>query len=296
MVKSSMVGGNSKLTNLISAIWSEFVYGGHFLALGDAVALYVMALILNIPVTWSFLVVIYLCVFAANLYNRSDESGHDALTNPVRVKVMDKYVKYFYPIMIASLAISTILILLFANYKVFMLAIIIFIISMLYTTVFKKLTKYIIGFKSYIAALFYSLMVIFLAVYYNAPIDKSVILVFVFYFIRIFISNAACDVKDIESDKKRGLRTIAISLGEGGAMTFLNILNILSGLLLIYGFYVNLLPAFSLALLLTIPYASLYFYLDRKMNSKEVFTNAVVDGEFLLWLPFILIGKIFLGI
>jgi len=286
----------AKPNKILVTIWDEFVYGGHFLALGDAATLYVIALVLNISITWSFLVIVYLGVFAANLYNRFDEFGHDALTNPVRVKVMDKYVKHFYPIIIFSFVASTTLILLFANYIVLVFGFFVFVISMLYTTIFKKMTKYIVGFKSYVAALFYAMMVILLVIYYNAPINKAVILIFVFYFIRIFISNAACDVKDIESDRKRGLKTIAISLGENGAMTLLNILNISSGLLIVYGVYVNLLPNFSLALLLTIPYASLYFYLDRKMHSKELFTNAVIDGEFLLWFPFILIGKYFVGI
>lgn len=272
-------------------IWDEFVYGGHFLALGDAVALYVMAVVLNISVTWNFLVVIYLCVFAANLFNRSDESGHDALTNPVRVKVMDKYVRYFYPITAVCLVVSIVLILSYSNYVALLFAVLIFVIATLYTSLFKKMTKYVIGFKSFVAAFFYALMVFFLTFYYSVPIGAAAILIFVFYFIRIFISNAACDVKDIEGDKKRGLKTFAISMGENGAMRFLNTLNIASGLLIVWGVYVKVLPVFSLVLLLTVPYAIYYFYLNSKMNSKEMFTNAIVDGEFLLWLPFLLIGK-----
>lgn len=279
------------LGKITTTVWDEFIYGGHFLALGDAVALYVMAVILNISVTWSFLVVIYLCVFAANLFNRSDESGHDALTNPVRVKVMDKYVKYFYPIVFSCLMISIFLILYYSNLGSLLFAALIFLVAILYTAVFKKMTRYVVGFKSYIAAFFYALMVFFLAIYYSATISIAVIFIFVFYYLRIFISNAACDVKDIESDKKRGLKTIAISFGEIGAMKLLNVLNIASGLLIVWGVYINVLPKFSLALLLTIPYASYYFYLNARMNKKEVFTNAIVDGEFLLWLPFILIGK-----
>ena len=273
------------------SIWDEFVYGGHFLALGDAVALYVMAVVLNISVTWDFLVVIYLCVFAANLFNRSDESGHDALTNPVRVKVMDKYARYFYPITAICLAISVVLILSYSNYAALLFAVLIFVIATLYTSLFKKMTKYVVGFKSFVAAFFYALMVFFLIFYYSVPIGAAAILIFVFYFIRIFISNAACDVKDIEGDKKRGLKTFAISMGENGAMRFLNTLNIASGLLIVWGVYIKVLPVFSLALLLTVPYAIYYFYLNSKMNSKEMFTNAIVDGEFLLWLPFLLIGR-----
>lgn len=272
-------------------VWDEFLYGGHFLALGDAIALYVMAVILDIPVTWSFLVVVYLCVFAANLFNRSDESDYDALTNPARVKVMEKYVKHFYPIVVSCLVISIGLILYYSSYVALLFAVMIFVIATLYTTLFKKMTKYLVGFKSFVAALFYALMVILLAIYYSVPINAAVILIFLFYYLRIFISNAACDVKDIASDKKRGLKTIAIVLGEDGAMNFLNILNIVSGLLIIWGIYTNVLPLFSVMLLITIPYAAYYFHLNSKMSSKEVFANAVVDGEFLLWLPYLLIGK-----
>jgi len=290
-------GGKSVYVNIkiiLKKIWDEFVYGGHFLALGDVVALYVMAVILNISVTWSFLVVIYLCVFSANLFNRSDESGHDTLTNPVRVKVMEKYVKNFYPIIIICSIVSIGLILYYSSLQALIFAVLIFLIAILYTVLFKNMTKYVIGFKSFIAAFFYALMVILLIVYYSAPINAAVILIFVFYFVRIFISNAACDVKDIESDKKRGLKTIAISLGEDGAMKFLNALNIVSGLLIIWGVYSNMLPMYSLALLLTVPYAIYYFYLNSKVRSKEFFTNAIVDGEFLLWLPYLLIGKVLL--
>lgn len=282
-----------KVKQTLKSIWDEFVYGGHFLALGDVVALYVMAIILNISVTWDFLVVIYLCVFSANLFNRSDESGYDTLTNPVRVRVMNKYVKNFYLITASCLIVSIGLILHYSNYSALLFAALIFLIATLYTTIFKKMTKYIVGFKSFIAALFYALMVFLLVIYYKAPISSAVILISAFYFLRIFISNAACDVKDIAGDKKRGFKTIAISLGEGGAMRFLNVLNIASGLLIVWGVYTKVLPVFSLALLLTIPYAIYYFYLNAKMNSKELYTNAIVDGEFLLWMPFILFGKLF---
>jgi 4-hydroxybenzoate polyprenyltransferase len=207
---------------------------------------------------------------------------------------MEKYVNFFYTITVCSLVVSAGLILYFSSFSALLFAILIFVIATLYTTVFKKMTRYVVGFKSFVAALFYALMVFFLAIYYRSPINVAVILIFVFYFIRIFISNAACDVKDIEGDKKRGLKTFAISMGENGAMRFLNTLNIASGLLIIWGVYIKVLPVFSLALLLTVPYAIYYFYLNSKMNSKEMFTNAIVDGEFLLWLPFLLIGKVLL--
>jgi 4-hydroxybenzoate polyprenyltransferase len=161
---------------------------------------------------------------------------------------------------------------------------------MLYTSLFKKLTKYIVGFKSFIAALFYALMVFLLPVYYSSSISLAVVLMFAFYFLRIFISNAACDVKDIRSDKKRKLKTIAIRLGEKNALLFLNMVNLMSGALIIWGVAIGALSPLSLSLLATIPYASYYFYLYSKVGNKEMYTNAIVDGEFIFWLPSVVIG------
>ena len=272
----------------------EFVYGGHFLAIGDSIAMLSMALVLNIPITWSFLVVVYLCVFSANLFNRSDESEVDELTNPVRVKIMNKYVKNFYWISVFCIGISVALILFYSNLWALFFAATIFLLAILYTSVFKNLTKYIVGFKSMIAAFYYALVVILMAIYYSMPIDLAVILIFLFYYSRIFISNAVCDVKDIDGDRKRGLRTIAIALGEKGAMRFLNLFNILSGLILVFGILVGVLPLLALSLLLTIPYTSYYLYLNSKIDAKEMYTNAIVDGEFIFWILFVSIGMVVL--
>lgn len=275
---------------MVKKIWDEFVYGGHFLALGDAVTLYVFGVILNIPVTWDFLAIIYLCVFSANLYNRGKESETDALTNPERVKVMKKYTDNSRAVVSVSMFTVVMLLLYFANIAVLLFAGVIFLISILYSVFLKGMTNKIVGFKSFVAALFYALMVFLLVFYYFAPVTLAVFLIFIFYYIRIFISNAYCDFKDIKGDKKRGLKTVAVSLGEKNAIRFLNTLNILSAIPILAGIYLGVLPLFSVMLLLTIAYAFYYFSLNEKAD-KEVLSNAIIDGEFILWLPYILIGE-----
>lgn len=287
-------GGKSafvKIKHISKNIWDEFVYGGHYIALGDVAAIYVFAVLLGIKITFSFLVVVYLCVFAANLLNRSDESEDDALTNPVRVSVMEKYVKYFYPIVISCLTVSVGLILQFSGLSTLLFAIFIFVLASLYTFFLKDLTKYIIGFKNYIAALFYSLMVFLLAIYYKHPLDVAVTLLFAFYYLRIFISSAACDIKDIEGDKQKSLKTLAIYFGRKRSIFIFNLVNVLSGLIVVVGVYSNRLPVFSLWILLTLPYTSYYIYKISKIKNKEFFSNVIIDGEFLLWAIYILIGK-----
>lgn len=274
-------------------IWDEFVYGGHFLALGDVIAMYVIAIILKINISWDFLVVVYLCVFASNLLNRTDESEEDAITNPVRVKIMKKYSDYFHLIVSMCLAASAILIFSFGNVQALLFAIFIIAIAALYTTSLKNLTRYVIGFKNLTAALFYALMVFFLAIYHHHSIDFAVLLMFVFYYLRIFISSAACDEKDIISDKSKGLKTFVIAFGKSRFKTFLNILNVFSGTLIVLGVIVGVLPVFSIGILFTILYATYYIHFGSKIINKELFSSVVIDGEFLLWFPFVsIIGMI----
>jgi 4-hydroxybenzoate polyprenyltransferase len=133
-------------------------------------------------------------------------------------------------------------------------------------------------------------MILLMIIYYYEPLGWAVTLLFIFYFIRIYISNAACDVKDVKSDKRRGLKTLFVTFGVKNSTRILNLINVSSGLLIIYGVLMGIIPNYSLGILLTIPYAFFYFSLYQKVNN-EVLANLVVDGEFLLWLPFLMIGK-----
>lgn len=273
-------------------IWDEFVYGGHFLALGDAVTLYVLAIILNIPITWDFLIIIYLCVFSANLYNRGKESDTDALTNPERVKVMKKYTDNSQVIISVLIFIVSMLLIYFANVQVLLFAGFIFLISILYSVFLKGMTSKIVGFKSFVAAFFYALMVFLLVFYYSAPVTLAVCLVFVFYYMRIFISAGFCDIKDIKADKKDDLKTFAVAMGKEKTIRILNVLNILSALPILAGIYLGILPFFSGMIILTIPYALYYFQKSKSNDKNNAFLyNVVADGEFIFWLPYILVGK-----
>ncbi len=105
------------MVKTVKKIWDEFIYGGHFLAFGDALTLYAFGMILGIRVTWDFFLIIYLCVFSANLFNREEEHDTDKLTNPIRVKIMEKYVKNQKYIIPLSLFVVVFLFINFAELK-----------------------------------------------------------------------------------------------------------------------------------------------------------------------------------
>ncbi len=121
----------------------------------------------------------------------------------------------------------------------------------------------------------------------------ALIAIFVFYFIRIYISNAYCDFKDVMGDKKKGLKTLVVYFGDRKAINILNVLNYASAIPIIVAIYYGFLPPFSVAILLTIFYAQYYFNLNRKIN-QEYLSNVVIDGEFIPWVLYLIIGKILL--
>lgn len=275
---------------LADAARDEFVYGGHLLALGDTFTLWALGLVAGIPVTWDFLVIVYLCVFSGNLYNRRAEAEHDRLGNGTRTKVMAKYIRAYYPIAAISLTIVALLLMRFADFTVLLSAAGLIAVSLLYTVALKPLTRYIVGFKSYAGALMYALMVPFMAIYYGRPIGLAVLLAFAFYCVRIFISNAACDVKDTASDRDCGLKTFAVHYGSERTTRILGVVNVLSAIPIVVGIFLGTLPTFAVALLLTIPFAAYYLKPNRSMDD-EALSSIVIDGEFLLWLPLVLIAR-----
>jgi len=116
-------------------------------------------------------------------------------------------------------------------------------------------------------------------------------LIFLFVFLRMFINTVFLDIKDVESDKKNNLKTFPIVFGYKKTILILKIISLLSGLLLILGSLLYFIPTYSLILLLVVPYSFYYF---KKSENKENFylvNYVLADAEFILWLPFILIGK-----
>lgn len=277
------------------SIWDEFVYGGHLLALGDALVITSLSIILKVQITWALPLVVYMSVLAINSYNRYEEYEQDILTNPERSEKMRKYIQLFPYLITLLLGASVVVVLLTATVQALIFMGLLFVLGLLYTIIFKGWTKKLIGFKNFSIALPYSLMVIFLALYYNHPINTAVVLILVFYYFRIFMSAMYFDIKDIKGDKKEGLKTFAAIIGKEKTMNALLILNILSFLPIVIGICLKIIPFFTIALTLTIPYTIYYVQKikDKKIN-KSFLYNVVADSEFLFWLPYILVGKLLL--
>jgi 4-hydroxybenzoate polyprenyltransferase len=284
-------GGPKKtIIKQLKNIWYEFLYSGSMVTLADIFVLLAVAIVLQINIPISFIIVIFLSILAINFFNRSNEIESDIITNPKRTNYHQKYSKYKTYIMFISIALSVIITLLFASTGAVILMGILYGLGFLYTIYLKRFTSTIIGFKNFIAGLAYALLVIFMALFTKTPVTYAVYFIALFYFMRMYTNTVFFDIKDIESDKREGLKTLPVVFGELRTKKILRGLNLLSAIPILIGIYTNNLPFYSIALLFTLFYTG-YFY-RSVVSIKQEISYIVIDGcEFILWLPCVLIGK-----
>jgi len=284
-----------KIEKILNLIWNEFVYGGHLLSLGAASIVYISALLLNIKITLDFLVIAYLGTYAPYIYNRYKEFKKDLLTNPSRTKHIEKYVKYIPLIIFSDVIIIIGLFLYFNKISTLVFGFILLLFAFFYSKFFKKYTEKIVGFKSLYVSLAWSFLVVLLAFYYSFPLNTALFSVLLFVFLRWFINTSLFDVKDIESDKKDGLLTLAIFFGKWKLIKILHFINIISILPIIVGFYLKIYPLFSLSLLFVVPYAIYYLNSVGRLKTNPGFLYyLLIDGEYVLWTVLILLGNVLL--
>lgn len=277
---------------ILKKAWDEFVYGGHLVGVGDVIAIYALAQVLGVDATWDFLVIVYLLPFSVNVFNRIKEIKKDSETNLERSKVLEKSIRIYTTAAFLSPLFIFLLIFVYGNLASALLVMGIFMIGAAYTLFLKNVTRYLLGLKNFVLAITYSLLIFLLILYYEQPFSLAFILIFLFYFIRVFINTVFCDIKDMESDKKEKLKTFSLIYGKEFTTKVLMTLNFLSLALIIFGVYIEVLPVYSIALILTVFYA---FYYLRNLNSKQFtasfYFNVLVDAEFIFWLPYIILGK-----
>lgn len=280
------------IKKILKTVWEQFAYGGYVIAIGDLFTFLAFAYILRVKISWDFMAVLFLIVFGCNYFNRWKEMKQDAITNPERTKVMKKYLTLI-PILIPIYFITALgLTIYYSSFQALLVALFLTFSGLAYTLFLKGISQKITGFKNFAISLPYSAAVILFAYYYGLSLSLSVLLMMLFYFLRVLMSTIFFDIKDIESDTSIGLKTFPSVMGEKRTIRALKFINPLSGIPILLGVYLKVLPIFTLAILLTIPYAFYYYRTsqDQRIN-KAILYNVIADGEFAVWLPFIVFGK-----
>lgn len=280
-----------KVKQFLNILLQEFVYGGHLISLGIPAIVSAAIILLNRDLNFILLINGYLLTFISYRYNYYWEIQGDSLTNPDRVQYLGKSLKFSQFLIIIYFFILCVFLIAFTNFKIILFSIFFLMIGILYTRRFKKITKRIAGFKNLYIGFSWALFMGFISLYYSF-FDWILFFLFLFIFLRLLLNTIFFDIKDIEADKRDGIKTIPVILGQEKIIKFLHILNILSFMPIMVGFYLNYFPKIALALLIFYFYS---FYYIEKLKDKDAnirkISYLIVDSEYFLWPIILLLAK-----
>lgn len=282
--------------NKLEYVYKEFIYGGHLQCLGAASIVYISAIFLEIDLAWSSVVIAYFLFYPLYLFNRWKEIEIDYATNPARTEYLKTYLRYMPAIFSLVLVLIVGGLAYFGNIKSFIFGIVLLVLGLLYTTVFKKVTRKIFLFKNFYVASFFALLVLFTVVFHAIQFNENLAalaVLMIFVFTKAFMMQILLDLKDVESDGRQGLKTLAVTIGRKNTFEVLAIISIFTTapIVMFFTLYIPLFPKSMLLFLLTIPFNFISFKIAQSGN---YFGYILGSGEFLLWSILIFIGKILL--
>jgi 4-hydroxybenzoate polyprenyltransferase len=293
---------NNSIKNIFHNLWDEFVYGAHLTAFASAALVLTVIILLNIPINFLAIITAYLTTFIVYSFNYIKELEDDIVTDPTKVSFLESR-KNKYKLIITLYIILDIVLLclsfsIYGNFGFIIFILILLSGGILYTIVFKVLTKYIPGFKSiYCTALWAYAGSFYVTFFYSETFNALYGFMFIFMFIKLLINAIFFDIKDMDSDKKNSLKTIPLLMGKSRTILFLSVLNIVSLIILLYGVYTNYIPLYGISLAIFFIYTEYYLLKGLTSDQKSIvrYTYVMADAEFIIWPFIIFVSKIFIN-
>ena len=286
-------------SGILNGIRYEFIYGGHLVSLGAPAYVLSVSMLMGMEPLKSLLLITYLMPLIVYNYNYFGEMDLDESTNPERVHYIKSKMAVYPYVIAAYILILVAALCMSANWGLIEFGSILVIGGILFTVVLKDFTKKIPLFKNAYTALIWAFGGTFTLVFYmSLPVGWFFILVFAFMYMRSIANVIFFDLKDMEGDSARGLKTLPAMVGKKRTIQFLYVFNVIGFIPLLAGIYIGVIPVFGLALLPLMAYS--FYYLRRAETAGDMELRAVsytlADAEFLMWPVLLIMGKILLSI
>ncbi len=281
--------GNS----IISKVFLEFVYGGHLLSIGASAIIFSIIILLKLPFNFLLVLIPYLSSQVVYTYNHFREIEFDTQSNPERASHIKAQSKLTLLLLFAYSGLLVIVVL-FTNILTITYVLAVVVSGLLYTEYFKTLTTgRLAGFKNFYTSFFWASTTYLVPLFYNSELDLKFLYLFLFVFFRWIVNSAFFDIKDINSDKERGLKTFAVIFGKSKTIFLLQVVNIISLIPLLLGIGYEKLPINTLALSVFVLYGLCYLLMARNLEGKKLrnFSYIVVDAEYIFWPILVLISN-----
>lgn len=281
--------------NVLRFITREIFYNGHFQTWGSLAIVISAGQLLHIKITWDLLAIVYLSFYLLYLHDRYRSIEIDSLTNIKRSEHVKSIYRYIPAIIGVGLCSLLVMLLYYGNVFSLIFIACIVVLGFLYPLYFKGLTRKIVAFKNFYVSSVFSILIILPNIYYKISLTEItlsiVIILLAFTFLRGVMMQFFLDLKDIEGDKKEGLKTLGILLGKKKVFTIINIMNIVTSLTLPILYFASpslmLPPAVLFLVLLTI--WNFYFF---NLGRRGKYIGFILgSGEFIYWPLFVFIGQ-----
>lgn len=289
----------SVMITISNPVAKELVYGGHMLAIGTSSIAASCAILLGRSPTFLLLLMAYLFSYGAYMLNRGSEVTQDSVSNPGRTNYLLARSKYLTIISAVCFGIGYV-IAFFTNLVFFFALIVPLALALIYSIGSKKLTGFIgakrlkdkLLVKNLAISFGWSLIPALVGLYYKSlPILLLSLGPFIFF--RLMSNTIFFDVRDIKADGAYGVRTVPVVYGKERAYSIMNLFDGLSALYILALVAVGFFPLYTLIAIILPMYSIAYRIASSRPDSNMSFLcDVVADGEYLLWSPVFLFGKI----
>lgn len=278
-------------------LYDELVYGGHLLAVGTASIAAAAATIAGFVPSIQLELMAYLFTYGAYTMNRVSEPDQDAISHPKRTSYLSGRRK-FMPFISIACFVGGYALALERNFYFFAALLLPLFLSIVYSVGSRRMERTIgvrrlkekILVKNLVISFGWSLIPLLVGLYYrNVPLALLVLSPFIF--LRFMENTIFFDVRDVEGDIAYGTRTIPSAFGEPATSKILNVLDSVSLVYMTLAIATALLPVLSFPLAIFPLYSFAYRRASTEANAN-VIRDFFADGEYVLWMPVILLGKI----
>ncbi len=282
--------------SFLEKIISFLVSNSLFIALVCVFLTYTTFEFLNVQPNILLLLAVFLSTFSIYSLNRLTDLEEDLINAPEREAYVKGKEKTLLALCILSYGVALLLGFLVSPVSILVLLFPLFI-GILYSMEFSRnipRLKNISGMKNISVSLSWTVGAVFLPLIFKYPGFLVVSLLFYFVFVKCLVDTISFDIRDVEGDRKSGVKTIPVLLGRSN--TRLLLLGIQSTLLIwlfvviLEGVFVQYWLVFAFSIIYGY-WLIKYFSKDRKFKvfSRDLF----VDGEWMILAALCLIINIY---
>lgn len=275
--------GYATLIRRTAWLRNEIIYGGHITALVAPAMMMFVSTLLGIRIGMLPMFITYTATLIVYSFDYFRSTEEDMSTNPGRAAYFSGMADSFPYRLLVYCAVLAISLAIYADAGFAIVVASVALAGISYTMLFKKLTRYVPGFKNvYTSGVWASAAIFWVLACGHASAGMASTLLFLFLFTRFMGNVVFFDLKDVASDRAEGLKTLPILLGSERTFVLLGILNVVSFLPLAAGVRAGMLPPYALAMA-AVAFFTFYYLRQARDRPHDYLSYLMADAETLMW-------------